>query len=405
MRKHDPKAQFDCQIIFNSFEPVGLEDYVTYFKKRFKDFVYLKWKFPHRKGKSTSACIRHKTGKQLYSKKLTSLYVSRNKFFYFSLLPFHYMLYLFQALTALEKRPSNRKSVVFFGVNYYCTFCGIILKKIGRVDYVIYRVMDFFPLPKRGVYRYLNRLFYTFDRFCLKNADSVWFTTQGHIEGREKYGYFDRRKELYRLIPLGINSDNYIDKTITEQSRKSLVYCGVISVYHMLELVFDVLAQLKIVYPDILLNVVGSGPDEDYFRRLAYEMGLNENIKFHGYIEEGERFNQVMSNNLLGIALYKDEENFMKYTEPAKVKYYLNFGIPALVSKVPSIAKELDELRVSFAVNNEKYEIVSIIKRFIEDQSMQKEYKSNIGKFVETVNIFNLLEKNIIATFDDFGIR
>ena len=172
----------------------------------------------------------------------------------------------------------------------------------------------------------------------------------------------------------------------------------------MLDLLFEVIQDLKEDFSEIRLNLVGSGPDETYFKELAKKMNLQDNIVFHGFVEEGDRFKEIMANNILGIAFYRNEENFMKYTEPAKVKYYLSFGVPALVSKVPLIANELDEKRVCFAVNNEKDEIVKIVKRFILDTDLQQEYKSNIREYVKTVDINKLLDDTISATFKELKI-
>jgi glycosyltransferase involved in cell wall biosynthesis len=275
---------------------------------------------------------------------------------------------------------------------------------MGKVDVVIYRVMDFFPLPPKGIYRFFNRFFYIIDKFCLRNSDYIWFTTDGHIIGREKYGYFNRNQYDYKIIPLGLDTSKFVSKPINEQNRYSLVYCGVISRYHMLDLLFEVIQNLKKDFNSIRLNLIGSGPDEAYFKESAKKMNLQNSIVFHGFVEEGDRFTALMSDNILGIAFYRNEENFMKYTEPAKVKYYLSFGVPAIVSKVPLIANELDEKRVCFAVNNEKEEIVGVIKRFISDQNLQKEYKANIREYVKTIDVNKLLDNTIRTTFDELKI-
>jgi glycosyltransferase involved in cell wall biosynthesis len=391
------------RLIFCSFVPVGLEDYVQYFIDNFHEFAYLKLKFPHSKGSMRSALIRYKNRQKIEERYLFSAKSFQKKYLYFSSLPFHYLIYFYQVLASFW-REKNRNHQVFIGVNYFCTFCGILLKKIGRVDVVIYRVMDFFPLPPTGIYRFLNRFFYIIDEFCLKNSDYIWFTTEGHIVGREKYGYFNRNEHHYQIIPLGLDTSKFTSKPINEQNRYSLVYCGVISRYHMLDLLFEVIQDLKKDFSNIRLNLIGSGPDEAYFKESAKNMDLEDNIVFHGFIEEGERFKAIMSDNILGIAFYRDEENFMKYTEPAKVKYYLSFGVPAIVSKVPLIADELDEKRVCFAVNNEKKEIVEIIKRFISDPTLQEEYKTNIREYVKTVDVRTLLDKTISATFEELGV-
>jgi len=378
-------------LIFCSFVPVGLEDYVSYFINHFDEFTYLHWKFPHSKSTIKSALIYYKSGHKIWQKDIFSLPTLKYKLLYFLSLPFHYLIYFWQAQNLLWKK-SDQKKRIFIGVNYFCTFCGIILKKLKRVDLVYYRVMDFFPLPPSGIYRYLNRIFYIIDQFCLKNADDIWFTTEGHIIGREKYGYFNRKKQGYKIIPLGVNPKKFISRPINNSNRWSLVYCGVISKYHLLDLLFKVIWELKKEFKNIKLNLIGSGPDEDYFKKLARQLNLEKNIIFHGFVEEGERLTELMANNILGIALYKDEENFMKYTEPAKVKHYLSFGVPAVVSRVPRIAEELAKEKVCFAVDNKKEKILELTRRFILDAKLQNKYKDNIKKFVKTIDSNELLD-------------
>lgn len=393
--------QKNIQFIFCSFVPTGLEDYVIYLQKNFSDFLYLKWKFPHGDDKAKSECEKYKDGKLTKKYNLYSFKKRENKFFYFLMLPINYLLYLSQAIKYLRTRPKD-KIRVFMGINYFCAFAGIIMKKLGKVDYVIYRVMDFFPVPKSGFYRFLNKVFHQFDKFCLKNSDSVWFTTEGHIIGREKYGYFDRSKSQYQMIPLAVDMKKFVMKM---PNNKDMVYCGLISKYHMFDLIFDVVEDVSKKYPDFKLKIIGGGPDKDYYEKLSRERKLDKNIIFYGFLAEGKKFRDIMSDSILGIALYKDEEDYMKYTEPAKVKYYLNFGVPVIVSRVPQIAKELDEKKVAFATKNDKQKIVATIEKYIGSQKMQKEYKNNIKDFIKTVDVNYLLDKNFQETFNKLKLE
>lgn len=391
------------QLIFCSFAPVGLQDYVRYFGENFLDFVYLQWKFPHGKGAVRSVLKKYKNGSLEKEQILFSLPSFRDQILYFFFLPLNYLIYALQAFFFLWQRPSKVR--VFIGVNYFCTFCGIVLKKLGRVDFVVYRVMDFFPLPPSGVYRILNRVFYILDAVCLRSADSLWFTTEGHIIGREKYGYFDRADYDYKLIPLGLRIKEAVSLPLKERDPYSLVYCGVISRYHLLDLVFAALEDLKKDFPGIHLKLIGTGPDEGYFKKLVRKMDLKENVTFYGYMEEGGEFTKLMATSLLGIALYKDEENFMKYTEPAKVKYYLKYGVPAVVSAVPVIARELAEREVSFAVNNTEEEIAHVVRKFITDEDLQKQYRENIIEYVKEIDVDRLLDRVVSETFSEFGVE
>lgn len=386
----------NIQFIFCSFIPVGLEDYVNYFINNFEDFIYLKLKFPHGDDRISSQIIKYKNYKLIEEHNLFSFKKRHNKFFYFLLLPINYIVYLFQSIKYLHKR-QNKKIIIFMGINYFCTFCGIILKKFKKVDFVIYRVMDFFPIPKNGFYRFLNKIFHLLDKFCLKNSDFIWFTTEGHIIGREKYKYFNRKESVYQMVPLTVNSKNFV---FQKTNNKNLIYCGVVSKYHMFDMIFEIIKELKKTYPDIKLKVLGSGPDLEYYKEITKKQHLNKNIIFYGYVEEGKEFNKLMSDNLLGFAFYKEEEDFMKYTEPAKVKYYLNFDIPVLISDVPKIAKELHNKKVSFCLKNSPKEIVKTIDDYIKNPAIQMEYRNNIKNYIKTIDVNFILDKNFKILFN-----
>jgi glycosyltransferase involved in cell wall biosynthesis len=407
MKKDLPEYKFagrQVTFVFNSFVPTGMEDYVEFFKANFIEFIYLRWRFPHAGKHGPDSRVQVFKNCSCLEKKLFSFSVSGNKFVYFLLLPLNYLLCLFQALKLIPLL-RDRKPVVYMGVNYFCALCGIVLKYLGAVDFVIYRVMDFFPLPKQGIYCYLNRVFYLLDSFCLRHSDSIWFTTEGHIIGREERGYFNRKKQPYRIIPLGVNSSRFISKEIGEHNRYSLLYCGMISRHHLLGLIFDCVKELKKEFPRLKLNLIGSGPDLEYFKELASRMELKENIVFHGFMEDSREFTRLISDNLLGFALYEDEDGLMKYTEPAKVKYYLNFGVPAVISRIPRIAFELEKEKVSFAVNNDKTEICRCVKDFILNSEKQTEYKNNIAKYIKGIDINNLIKNNIVETFSSLRIN
>jgi glycosyltransferase involved in cell wall biosynthesis len=395
----------DVQFIFCSFVPTGLEDYVTYFSKNFKDFVYLRWRFPHGKGKNISALERYINGKKESEKSLYILPYFGNKIVYFLVLPAFYFLYFWQALFLLWTRPKDlSKSRIFMGVNYIATFYGIILKKLGRVDYVIYRVMDFFPLPKEGPYRILNRVFYVIDKFCLKNSDSVWFTTEGHLRGREKYGYFDRSKTKYLMMPLSIDASKVVSLPSKEVDPHTLVYCGTISKYHMVDLLLYLVTELKKTFPSVHLRLIGTGPDEEYFKKLVGEQNLKDNITFYGYLPEGPEFIKIMSTSSLGVAFYRDVEDYIKYTEPAKVKFYLTYGVPVLVSDVPVIAKEVGKEGLGISVKNDLPVIAKAVKEYFGDNSKLSVFKENIRAYIPSVYIENLMTNNLDITLKNLEI-
>lgn len=391
------------RFIFCSFVPVGLEDYVEYIQRNFTDFVYFKWRFHFVDSKKISSSRQiFNEGKLINEKKMLSLPKINNKFFYFLSLPIVYLVYLFQGIKNLIGIRTKDKIVVFMGINYFCTLCGIILKYLGAVNFVIYRVMDFFPMPKKGAYRIYNRIFYILDRIAIKFSNAIWFTTIGHIEGREEYGYFDRREHYYEIIPLGIRQGNSI---LSNAKQHSIIYCGNISKYHLLDMLFSAVKNLRARYPDIHLNIVGSGPDEVFYKDLIIKMDLGKNIYFHGFIKDDKVFGETIAENSIGIALYRGEEDFMKYTEPAKVKTYLGYGVPVIVSNIPPIAEDIAQNRVGFSIKNSVDELCSTLEYFFNNKEIQDEYRKNIDNYIKRFDINEILDKSFTNTFKKLGVQ
>lgn len=386
------------RFIFCSFVPVGLEDYVEYMRRNFPDFIYFRWRFHHVDPKKICSAIQiFDEDILLKEQKLLSIPKINNKLFYFLALPITYLIYFLQAVKNLIFAARGNKIIVFMGVNYFCALCGIMLKFLRIADFVIYRVMDFFPMPENGPYRILHRIFYVMDRICIRYSDAIWFTTIGHIEGREEYGYFDRRKYSFEIIPLGIKQCNF---SLSNPKEHSIVYCGNVSRYHLLDMLFSAVKNLRIKYPDIQLNVIGSGRDELYFKDIAEKTGLNGNIHFHGFIKD----DRIIAENAIGIALYRDEENFMKYTEPAKVKTYLGYGVPVIVSDIPRIAGEIARNRVGFSIKNSVDELCNTIEYFFNNKELREEYRKNIANYVKRFDVNELLDKTFANTFERFGV-
>lgn len=390
----------DIKFIYCSFAPVGLEDYVEYIKNHFADFIYFKWRFHFIDSKRLSSSVQiFNECILIKEKRLFPLPKVNNRFIYFLTLPIIYLVYLFQAIRNLIGVKTKDKIVIFMGINYFCTLCGIILKYLRVIDFVIYRVMDFFPMPKKGAYRIFNGIFYILDRISLRFSDARWFTTIGHIEGREEYGYFDRRKTSFEIIPLGIRQGCISSSDKIKEF--SIVYCGNINRYHMLDMLFNSVRKLKNKYPAIRLNIIGSGRDEIYFKELVRKMGLDGNIYFYGFVKD----DRIIAENSIGVALYSDEEDFMKYTEPAKVKAYLGYGVPVIVSKVTRIAEEIAKNRVGFSIRNSEEELEDVLESFFDNRQMQDEYRRNIVEYVKRFDINKLLDKMFTNTFDCLGVR
>jgi glycosyltransferase involved in cell wall biosynthesis len=166
----------------------------------------------------------------------------------------------------------------------------------------------------------------------------------------------------------------------------------------MLELAFEAIKVLSKKYKDLKLKIIGSGPDINYYKKLAVDMKITNNVIFFGFMKNGIEFNKLMSTSNLGLAFYKDEEDYIRYTEPAKIKYYFSFGIPAIVSDVPATVNELKEKKLAFIVKNNSNNIAKTIDEYFLNEKMQKIYKTNVKKYLKEIDINKILDESFRKT-------
>lgn len=70
--------------------------------------------------------------------------------------------------------------------------------------------------------------------------------------------------------------------------RRLLLFVGRIGKEKNIPFLFEVLKRLTPVFPNILLAIIGDGPERKALERLARQTGLSENVMFLGYLDHRE---------------------------------------------------------------------------------------------------------------------
>ncbi len=66
----------------------------------------------------------------------------------------------------------NEKYDIFFGVDPLNALAGLVLKKLGRVEKVVYYTIDYFS--QRFPNKIVNSLYHFIDKICVRYADETW---------------------------------------------------------------------------------------------------------------------------------------------------------------------------------------------------------------------------------------
>lgn len=281
----------------------------------------------------------------------------------FLLLPIRSFLIFLQILyfSYKYKRQLN-DNVIFFTVNGFVAWCGIILKTLGLATKTIFWVWDYYPPIHHNILIALMRNLYTFfDTIALKKSDRVIFLNQRIADVRKSTNVISPDMKI-TVVPIG----THVIKSIKYYSS-NLVFFGVIKSSQGLDIIFDYLEQQP--NNTITLHIIGSGPDELKFKRRAKT--IFQKIIFHGYIKEESTINTIIQKCAIGVAPYlPDIDSVTPYTDPSKLKRYISCGLPVITTNITEFSYSIKKLKAGIIIkptsNSLKKAINTIFANYLE---------------------------------------
>lgn len=274
------------------------------------------------------------------------------------------------------------KETVYIGVDPLNCICGIILKKIGRVERVVFYTIDFVPVRFHN--KTLNVLFHTLEKICVKTADENWDVSPRIAEGRAEFlGLFYTPK----VVPIGIWNDNFTHIPFEKVKKNQLLFVG-----HLLEKqgVQEVLKAIPMVIekvPTFLFVVVGGGEYEEQLKKQVKKLGVEKHVQFMGWVKNRTELENMMGESACAIAPYKPEgknaTNFTYYADPTKIKDYLGAGLPIILTDVSYNAKFLHNAKCGIIVSYNASAIADAIIKLMSNSAILKNYRQNARKLAK----------------------
>jgi glycosyltransferase involved in cell wall biosynthesis len=119
---------------------------------------------------------------------------------------------------------------------------------------------------------------------------------------------------------------------------------------------------------DATLDIAGRGPLESQLRDQAAREGLQERVRFHGFISDHRELERLLAGAAVALAPYSTRvESFTRYADPSKLKSYLAAGLPILLTDVPPNAMELEQQGGAEVVADDAIAFAEAIERALVD--------------------------------------
>ncbi|MFA6446262.1 MAG: glycosyltransferase [Candidatus Paceibacterota bacterium] len=252
---------------------------------------------------------------------------------------------------------------IYFTVNAFTAWAGNILRSLGLVQKTIFWVWDYYPpIHKDNIVRFMRFLYWQFDIPATKQSDHIVFLNKRLGDLRKKLGILPTNIS-YPVVGIGTNPIQKIQQKTTQPVK--LVFIGVLKKSQGLDLVYKSADLLTKKYPNITLHIIGGGPDETHYRSLASSSSIKS--IFHGYVQNNSHVNAILKSCHIGIAPYiPDKENIIYYTDPSKIKRYLEVGLPVITTNVFDFSKEISRKHAGIVIPYRSNEFVYAINQLIQ---------------------------------------
>jgi len=308
-----------------------------------------------------------------------------------ALWPLFYLLDI--ASTVLTVTRMRRRFDLYIGVSYGLTLSGLLLKGLKFAKRIVYYSYDYIQPPREsGSFR--NRVmaagFRIIDSLCISLSDVTWNLSEAIRQARHANSP-ELRPRLETTVPHPITPK--LISTLKLNSSTA-VYVGFLRPYQGLELVIESVPEILRQIPDFKLFIIGSGPEEESLKRLVESRGLEEFVRFFGFVYDETRLSAILSQCSIGIAMYAPTEHGLtRYLEPSKVKTYLEHYIPVVVSQVSAIASnEMEKRGVVVCIPYNVDALARTIMTLLTNRGLLYQMQDRIADFMDECSAERILQ-------------
>lgn len=307
--------------------------------------------------------------------------------------------WLFGAFDTFFKVASAKgKFDIYVGSNNLNAFVGLLCKRIGKVEKVVYFSPDY--SAQRFNNGLLNGIYHWMDRVCVKHCDITWNSSavmnpDPMMLAREDNGFpIDMRKNQIQ-VPDGTDDRKILP--IESIHRKRIGFIGHLrSSVGCVELI-EIFKKVRKKVPEAELLLMGSGPLEGVVRDLSKDI---PGIEVTGHEQDINVVYDRLSMCAVAVAPYLPG-TISQYTDPGKIKVYLSVGLPIVITKVPLVARDIVDQNCGFAIEPEDDDaFVEALVKLLTDDELYKKQRENVIRMKQYYSWDNIFDRALMYLYD-----
>lgn len=268
---------------------------------------------------------------------------------------------------------------------------GAYLKDIGVVEKLIctFHGSDINSYPKthgRNVYRALYR-----------SADII--TTNTNFTANKVISNGANQQKI-EIIPVGLICKNFpLRKPDALQTTDKLLTVGRLVEKKGHIWMIKAMKELVKTYPDLIWNLIGSGPLEDSLKNSVKEMGLTSNIIFHGALSSKDVIKHLQSSNIFILPSVTASSGDME-GQGLVLQEAQSIGVPVVSTLHNGIPDGVLDGQSGYLVPEKDPMALKVaITKLLENPKLQEEMGLKGSEFVKCNYDIPMLSKRWIALY------
>lgn len=291
---------------------------------------------------------------------------------------------------------------LFVGIDPLNALAGIILRFFGRTNKVVYYTIDYFT--PRFENKVLNTIYHSIDKFCVRYCDETWNLSSVMAKARETYN--NMPESLYNkqyTVPNGVWFYKAKRKPFNKINKKKIIFTGHLNPMNGIDLILKAMPKIIKKIPDIEVEIIGKGPEYENLQRLASDLQLAKYILFHGWVNNRQKLECLLSDAAIGLATFNTNiaGDKVRNADPAKLKDYALLGVPFITTNAIANPKEIMDMKYGIVIEYDKDQLANAVIKLLQDEKLLKEYRENALQFAKQYDNEKLFLTNLKRTLGE----
>lgn len=286
---------------------------------------------------------------------------------------------VFRAYSRLEK------SDVCIAEGVWGGLIGISLKKLGKVNRVVYEDMDYFPYFWKNYF--FQRALFIIEKYVVTRADLLVCVNHSLRNLRKAQG----AKRII-VVPNGVDYTFFLKAQSKKQHPPTLIFVGWLQEYQGIDFSIRCMPEMMDTFGNLRYLILGEGSFENNLRELIKELHLEKNVFLLGQ-KKHESIPDYFAESDIAIAARRPTLLTM-FASPYKIPEYLAAGLPVIISKTNSDPADSFKGTISVVYNSK--DLVTVIVDLLSNRDKYRELSLEATKAAGELDWNGLLEREFL---------